>query len=140
MTPKEIYITEYDLKRLKSFINEAQVSIGRDRGHLQTLEEELGRARVVPSNEVPADVITMNSRVRLKELKSGSEITLHLCFPNDVEPESGRERVSILAPIGTAIIGCRVGDVVEWEVPAGTRSFEVLQMLYQPESSGDYHL
>jgi regulator of nucleoside diphosphate kinase len=135
---KRIHITDFDLQRLEDLIREARKKNSRDGKHLQELQAELKRAVVVKSKEIPLDVVTMNSQVVLVDLDSGNEVTLTLSFPTDANAEEGR--ISILAPIGTAIIGYRKGDVVEWPVPAGTRRLRVKELLYQPESAGDYHL
>jgi len=83
-------------------------------------------------------VITMNSRVCLQDLETGEDLVYTLAFPTDADLESGK--ISVLAPIGTAMIGYRVGDIIKWQVPAGTRKFKVKSMHYQPEAAGDYHL
>ena len=133
-----IHITDFDLQRLKKLTQEARRKNNRDIKHLQELETELNDAVVVDSKEIPLDVVTMNSRVVLVDLDSGDEVTLTLSFPAEANTDEGR--ISILAPIGTAIIGYRKGDVVEWPVPAGRRRLRVKELLYQPESAGDYHL
>lgn len=137
-TEKHIYITDFDLERLRNLMGDAKSKAGRDSRHLQELERELDRATVVDSREVPPNVITMNSKVALVDVDTGEKMTLTLAFPSDASMENGR--ISVLAPIGTAMIGYRKGDVIEWEVPAGTRRLEVRELLYQPESAGDYHL
>jgi regulator of nucleoside diphosphate kinase len=135
---KRIHITDFDLQRLEKLIGEARMKNSRDGKHLQELQAELSKAVVVSSKEIPLDVVTMNSQVVLVDLDSGDEVTLTLSFPAEANAEEGR--VSVLAPIGTAIIGYRKGDVVEWEVPAGKRRLRVKELLYQPESAGDYDL
>jgi regulator of nucleoside diphosphate kinase len=135
---KQIHITDFDLRRLEKLIGEARMKNSRDGKHLHELEAELSKAVVVDSKEIPLDVVTMNSQVVLVDLDSGNEVTLTLSFPADANAEEGR--ISVLAPIGTAIIGYRKGDVVEWEVPAGKRRLRVKELLYQPESAGDYDL
>lgn len=80
----------------------------------------------------------MNSMVRLKDLDSGEEMTYTLVFPDMADISS--KKISILAPIGTALIGYKVGDSIEWEVPAGIRKLKVEEIVYQPEAAGDYHL
>lgn len=92
----------------------------------------------MPSDEVPPDVITMNSRVKLQDLDSGDEMIYTLVYPSDAD--TGQNRISILAPIGTALIGYRVGDIVEWKVPSGVKRLKVEEILYQPEASGDFDL
>lgn len=135
---RPVFITDYDLERLNRLIDEASRTRSRDGKHIQELKAELAKAVVVKSKEIPTDVVTMNSQVILSDLDSGSEVTLFLRFPQEANPEEGG--VSILAPIGTAIIGCRIGDEVDWQVPAGRRRLKVENILYQPESAGDYHL
>lgn len=138
MTEKIIYITDTDKKRLKELIREARAYGSEREICLERLEKELNRAKVVKAKEIPKDVITMNSRVRLKDLDSQEEMIYRLVFPDNADPDENK--ISILAPIGTAIIGYRVGDVIEWKVPAGLRKLKVLEVLYQPEAAGDYHL
>ncbi|MBK5093296.1 MAG: nucleoside diphosphate kinase regulator [Actinobacteria bacterium] len=134
---KGIYITQFDLKRLRELIKSAK-PVDRDRKHLNDLEDELSRAKLVDPKDVPEDVITMNSKFSLEDLDSGERMTFALSFPADADPEEGS--ISVLAPIGTAVIGYRVGDTIEWEVPAGKRRFRVRKLLYQPEAAGDYNL
>jgi len=87
---------------------------------------------------VPPDVITMNSRVRLYDLDADEELIFTLVFPEDADP--AENKISVLAPIGMAMLGYRVGDTFEWEVPAGISRLRVLEILYQPEAAGDYDL
>jgi regulator of nucleoside diphosphate kinase len=138
MKQRAIFITDFDMERLQKLLEGTKKWSQRDRGYLEKLEEELDRAIVVPSKDVPGDVVTMNARVRVRDLDSGKETILRLVFPADADYEQGR--VSILAPIGTALIGYRAGDTVEWEVPAGVRRLKIAEVLYQPEAAGDYHL
>ncbi|MFD2245162.1 nucleoside diphosphate kinase regulator [Pontibacter ruber] len=132
-----IYLTEQDYKRLIDLIqvqrqsNGAAVNIGK-------LGEELKRATIVASEEIPANVITMNSKVQLKDLVSGKEIEITLVYPKDADIST--RKISIFAPVGTAIIGCKEGDVVEWPVPSGTINYKIEKVIYQPEATGDYHL
>ena len=138
MKEKVIYITDSDKKRLKQLIRDARAFGSEHEVYLKKLEGELNRAKVVKSKEIPKDVITMNSKVRLKDLDTREEMIYRLVFPDAADPE--QNKISILAPIGTALIGYRVGDVIEWKVPAGLRKLKVLEVLYQPEAAGDYHL
>jgi len=138
MTEKVIYITDSDKKRLKQLIRDARAFGSEHKVHLKKLEEELNRGKVVKSKEIPKDVITMNSKVRLKDLDTQQEMIYWLVFPADADPD--QNKISILAPIGTALIGYQAGNVIEWKVPAGLRKLKVLEVLYQPEAAGDYHL
>ncbi len=138
MKEKVIYITDLDKKRLKQLIREARTFGSEHEIYIEKLEGELNRSKVVKSKEIPTDVITMNSKVRLKDLDTREEMIYWLVFPDDANPD--QNKISILAPIGTALIGYRVGDVIEWKVPVGLRKLKVLEVLYQPEAAGDYHL
>jgi regulator of nucleoside diphosphate kinase len=109
----------------------------KDREHLEALGAELDRAHVVAPEEIPGDVVTMNSAVLVRDLDSGTEMALTLVFPSDTGLELGK--ISILAPVGTALLGYRVGDTIEWKVPGRVRRLRVERMLYQPEAAGDFH-
>jgi len=138
MTEKVIYITDSDKKRLKQLIRDARVFGSEHEIYLEKLEGELNRGKVVKSKGIPKDVITMNSKVRFKDLATREEMIYSLVFPDSADPD--QNKISILAPIGTALLGYKVGDVIEWKVPARLRKLKVLEVLYQPEAAGDYHL
>lgn len=135
---RHIYITDFDLERLKKLVGAAKAKSSRDVKHLRELEGELGRAVVVASKDIPSNVITMNSTVALRDVDTGEKMVLTLAFPSEASMEDNK--ISILAPVGTAVIGCRKGDVIEWQVPAGTKRLKVEDIFYQPESAGDFHL
>ena len=134
MEPRDIYITDYDLTRLKELL---QAGIGfaeRDRPSLETLQGELDRAHIVQPTAVPTDVVTMKSRVRLTDVETNEEQVYTVVFPSEANIDE--RKISILAPIGTAILGYRVGDTVEWRVPGGIRKLRIDEVLYQPEAAG----
>jgi len=134
-----IYITEVDLARLRKLIESARDGgVDWNTPYINKLEDELDRANIVDPKEIAMDAITMRSRVRLKDLESRKEMIYSLVFPNEADVDEGR--ISVLAPVGTAMIGYRVGDIIEWEVPSGLRRLKVEEVLYQPEASGDYQL
>lgn len=138
MSERIIQITELDRKRLLDLIQEAQSGEYRKSIYLDQLRGELERAQIIAPQEIPGDVITMNSTVALTDLDTGEEETYTLVYPENADMTQGK--VSILAPIGTAMLGYRVGDVFEWEVPAGKRRLKVTKIHYQPEASGNYDL
>ena len=138
MGQRTIYITDNDMERLEKLLPGTRLWSGRDKEHFQALEQELESARVVPSKDIPKDVVTMRARVRVKNLDSSEEMVLTVVFPS--EADSGQGKISVLAPIGTALLGHRVGDTVEWRGPGGLRRLKVESVLYQPEAAGDYHL
>ena len=135
----DIYITKPDYERLTKLIEIARERDGdANRKHLDSLEEELDRAEVVQQKNIPPDVITMRSTVRLKDMDTSEEMTYQLTFPTEANYDEGK--ISVLAPVGTAMLGYRRGAVIEWEVPSGVRRLKVEEILYQPESKGEYHL
>ncbi|MCC6951975.1 MAG: nucleoside diphosphate kinase regulator [Phycisphaerales bacterium] len=140
MNDRNIHVTQQDMERLRALIAESSPRTGgddRDRPYLATLGAELDRAVVVGPDEVPPDVVTMNSRVRLRDGRR--TWTMTLVFPEKADPED--DRISVLAPLGAAILGCRVGEPVTFRVPGGAeRSCDILSVLYQPEAAGDLHL
>jgi len=127
-----IFITEADFEKLKRLI-EGRRSTGVDAEHLNKLEQELERAEILNDiDTVPPDVVTMNSEVRLLDLDSGEVKVYSLVFPFQARSENA---LSVLAPIGTAILGYRIGDVIEWRVPKGIRRLKLLDVLFQPEAT-----
>jgi regulator of nucleoside diphosphate kinase len=138
MAERVIHITEYDNKRLRDLLEEARYSDYRGSEYLKDLENELDRAKVVDPKKVPPDLVTMNSTVRLEDLELGEEMVYTLVFPEDAD--LSQNKISILAPIGTAMLGYRVGETFEWNVPEGISKMKIKEIIYQPEASGDYHL
>ena len=138
MSDKPIHITQFDLERLRKLLFDAQSTDYRNSDYLEKLQMEINRAEVVSPKDVPSDVVTMNSTVCIEDLDTKEEEIYTLVFPENADLSQGK--ISILAPIGTAMLGYEVGDTFEWEVPAGKRRLRVKKILYQPEASGDYHL
>ena len=128
-----LFITETDFEKLRSLVEGRRGAHFSDFEYLDTLEQELDDAEIVEPHAIPSDVITMNSQARLKDLDSGEEKVYRLVFPDTFR---GENRVSILAPIGTAMLAYRTGDVIEWHVPRGLRRLKVVEVLYQPEAAG----
>lgn len=137
MEKKTIYVSEFDFDRLYGLVEGADPGI-RDKAHLLQLKEELEQGEVIPPEEIPEDVVTMNSRFRLEDLDSAKQFDYTLVFPH--QADFSKNRISIMAQIGVALIGCKVGDTVSWKTQAGERRFKIVSILYQPESSGDFHL
>ncbi len=136
MRKRRIYITDSDMQRLQKLLEGAHGWNQRDREYLEDLEDELDRAVLVSSRKVPPDIVTMDSELRVKDLNTGKDMTIQLVFPSEADYEQGK--ISIMAPIGTALIGYGVGDTVEWEVPAGIRRLKIEEVLYQPEAAGQF--
>jgi len=138
MSEKLIYITDNDIKRLRELIEKAKTLDHEDKKYLKELRDELNKGEVVSSKDIPPNVITMNSKVRLRNMTTQKEMVCCLVFPEDSNADQGK--ISIFAPIGTALLGNKVGDIIEWKVPAGLMKLKVEEILYQPEAAGDYHL
>jgi regulator of nucleoside diphosphate kinase len=137
MSNRTIYITTHDMEQLKKLLGEEKNRLGYDNGrggHLKGLEAELSRGTCVASHMVPPDVITMHSKAHLIDLDTGEDLIYTLVFPN--EADIRQNKISVLAPIGTAMLGYRVGNMFEWPVPDGVRRLQVKGVLYQPEATG----
>lgn len=130
-----IVISDVDLERLERLL--APLSAQKMAG-IEELEQELDRADVVSSREIPTDVVTMNSRVRFREVTSGREFELTLVYPRDAGSEE--PVVSILAPVGSALLGLAEGEEMEWPRPGGgSLRVRIEEVVYQPERAGEYH-
>ncbi|HOT23665.1 MAG TPA: nucleoside diphosphate kinase regulator [Thermoleophilia bacterium] len=141
MAERKIFITQSDKERLEALLQKDGEYLPRSKQGLRglrDLQRELERARVVAPEEIPSDVVTMNSRVLLRDADSGEAITCTLVFPGDADMEKGA--VSVLAPVGTAILGYREGDTIEWMVPSGLKRFTIEKVIYQPEADGHFEL
>jgi regulator of nucleoside diphosphate kinase len=138
MNKKGIHITQYDLERLKKLLHSIPGENHLKDVSVRELADELARGIIVSPKEVPENVITMNSRVLLRDVDSGEERTCWLVFPDKID--AVKNSVSILSPLGTAMIGYRVGDVFTWESPSGVKQMRVLDILYQPERVGNFSL
>lgn len=138
MKDNRIIITRADANKLGDLIVEARNLGYRGSTYLNDLAGELDKAVLVEPKDIPPNVITMNSKVQLYDLDNDESIEYTLVFPEDADVKEGK--ISVLAPIGTAMLGYRVGDQFEWKTPGGTCHLRVEAILYQPEASGDYHL
>lgn len=138
MNDQTLYITKPDHDRLKNYLSSSGAVNSRDRANLQMLDAELSKARIVDPRKVPPGVVTMNSRVRVKDIDTKEEVLVTLVFPDDADMDNGK--LSVLSPIGTAILGYSLGDVVEWKVPSRMRRILIKEVCYQPEAAGIYDL
>ena len=133
MANRDIFITEEDRQKLMQLLEGARQRQHRDLAHVEQLDALLDRAHSEPAGEIPPDVVTMNTQVALRDLDTGGEMVLTLVFPHEANVD--QRRVSVLAPLGTAVLGYRAGDTIEWEVPGRTRRLQVERVLYQPEAA-----
>ncbi len=130
-TPPQVVLSRFDRDRLERLLDRMG-----PRPELEALRDEIERAEIVEPEAVPEDVVTMNSVVRFVDEESGSERVVKLVFPGHADVESGR--ISVLAPVGSALLGLSVGDSIDWPLPQGrTRRLRVVAITYQPEAAGD---
>jgi regulator of nucleoside diphosphate kinase len=137
MTEKRpvLILSSLDLQRLERLL-ESQPAEARA-AHA-ALMEELERATVVEPGAVPPTVVTMNSTVRFRTEPDGKEFERTLVYPTGVDGSA--EKVSVLAPIGSAMLGLSVGESIEWPAPrGGTMTVRIMEILYQPEAAGELH-
>jgi len=132
----QIFITSFDMDRLKNILASPAMQSGPNKEHLAALQQELGRANIVEPKDIPADVVTMNSKFRMRDMESGEVVEYTLVFPHEADIK--QNKLSVLAPIGMGLLGYKAGDVFEWIVPSGKRVLKVEEVLYQPEASGNY--
>ncbi|MCA9215123.1 MAG: nucleoside diphosphate kinase regulator [Planctomycetales bacterium] len=133
-TKRQIIVSREDHERLEDLFASGFASAFSDKPYLQSLRGELNVAKIVEPDEIPADVVTMNSTVRLLDPRTKEVDTYTLVYPEDANIAEGK--LSVLAPIGTAILGYRVGDVVRWQVPSGITRVCIDELVFQPERDG----
>jgi len=134
---KDILITQADFDRLRGLVESPRYRATHF-ALLMILKEELDRGRVVAADEVPNGVVTMHSRVRVRDLKADESESYTLVYPDEADINDGK--LSVLAPLGIALLGTKVGQLIKFDAPAGHRQLKVEEILYQPEAAGDFHL
>jgi regulator of nucleoside diphosphate kinase len=132
----DIVLTRFDHHRLHGLLRVFRERSAVNPWNLDALELELSRARTVAAHAIPPDVVTMNSTVALRNLVTGERTSLTLAFP-DAWAHRG-QCVSVLSPLGLALLGCRVGDIVERAHAAGPVPLRIETIEYQPEAEGNF--
>jgi len=128
-----ITISSLDAARLEKMLDSLE---GKQIPNTDDLQAELDRANIVAPTEMPHDVVTMNSTVVFQIASSSAEFALTLVYPNDIGDGAGK--ISILAPVGSALLGLREGDEISWPKPGGgLLNVRILKVVYQPERAGD---
>lgn len=127
-----IVITDHDRQRLLPILEH------HDTPASELLDTELHRATIVERRKVSPDVVTMNSEVVYADVATGTRRTIRLVFPKDADASRGW--ISVLAPIGSALLGLEIGQEIDWPLPSGERRIRVAEIRYQPEAAGDYEL
>lgn len=128
-----ILVTEKDLMRISHVLS------FQNSEDFEWLEQELDKAKIINEENVPADLVTMNSKFSFLNLQENKEVTITLVYPGDANFSEGK--ISVLAPLGAALLGLRIGQSIEWTFPNGkTKTLKITKMLYQPEANGDWQL
>jgi regulator of nucleoside diphosphate kinase len=134
MKEQPIIMTWPDHSRLSKIMEEHRILNPRgDRQAFEKLEHELARAQLVTKQDIPADIVTMNSLVQVFDLELGDEYSFTLSWPH--EANISENRINVLAPLGMALLGSRVGQEIEWPLPDGNCRLRVDEILFQPENS-----
>ena len=134
MSRPTIIINELDAARIDRLLEQpafASLPVA------DALNAELDRAQMCAPQDMPSDVVTMNSQVKFRDLATGEVRTRTLVYPAQMTDSS--TQLSVLAPVGAALIGLRIGDTIHWELPGGIAThLEVMELIWQPEAAGEY--
>ena len=134
---RKMVITINDYQRLLGLIEFASLT-GKMPEIVSNLYNGLVNAKMLPQTNISSDVVTMNSRILLKDILNEREAEVTITYPQDAD---NRERkISVFSSIGVALLGRKVGDIVSWNTPKGIGQFEILEVIYQPEAVGDFSL
>ena len=134
-TPPPIIVSNRDFNRLEQLLDSPGL---RRHPAAVALMDELNRADVLPPEQMPEGVVTMHSTVECEDELAGERHTLTLVYPHESNVDSGH--VSVLAPVGSALLGLRVGDSIDWPMPSGRSArLHVLAIRFQPEAAGELH-
>ncbi len=133
MKEQTIVLTSSDHARLIDLIAQREYKKERhDADAFKRLSAELERAQLVTAEEIPADVVTVNTTIRVRDMEDKEDMTFTLSWPEYADSSAGR--INVLAPLGMALLGSRVGEEIKWEVPNGIRKLQIKEILFQPES------
>lgn len=128
----QIFLTQNDMDRLLQLVDAYPGQ------RFEKLESELVRAKVVPREKMPKDAVTMNSRVVFEDETTGERREITLVYPGSADIDAGK--ISVLVPVGTALLGLRVGQSIDWQLPGGEkRRYRIVAVPFQPEAAGEPH-
>jgi regulator of nucleoside diphosphate kinase len=134
---KRIFITINDYERIMGMIENAALQ-SKLPDTIEQFVTRLRGAHVLPQENISTDIVTMNSRVQMTKVDSNDKFEITITYPQ--EANNLVKKISVFSPIGIALLGSKVGDVVSWKIPSGIGEFRVDSVTYQPEAVGDYHL
>ena len=135
---ENIIINRLDYERIKKSMNDAKRINSISSTNYEKLLAELNTAKILEPSDVPSDVVTMNSIVKLSFLNNNKQVEFEIVYPENSNLKD--HKISIFSPIATALIGYKVGDEIEWIEPAGLTKIRIDEIVYQPESSGNYNI
>lgn len=135
---KELILSNLDVSRIRKAIDNAVRKKRIRSEEVSNLLTELSKAKVVAPEEIPGDVVTMNSIVSVSFLNTNKSIQIQLVYPDMANFRENK--ISIFSPVATALIGYKAGDEIEWIVPSGLTSIKIEKIIYQPEAAGDFDL
>ena len=134
----DLILNKLDYLRIRKAIDSAKAVGSINPAEAQSLLNELENAIVVEPKEVPSDIVTMNSIVKIRFLNTNKHLEFQIVYPKDANLKENK--ISIFSPVATALIGYKTNDEVEWIVPAGVTRIRIEEIVYQPEASGDFNL
>lgn len=134
----KLIINSLDYARIKKCISDAKLFKSVSSAEAEKLLKELNAAQIVEPEAIPANVVTMNSIVKLSFLNNNKQIQFQIVYPENANIKENK--ISIFSPIATALIGYKTGDEIEWIVPAGLTKIRIDEIIYQPEAAGDFNL
>jgi regulator of nucleoside diphosphate kinase len=135
---KQIILSKTDYSRIQRSIEYAKMKNSIRANEAENLLNELSSALIVDPHEVPPDLVTMNSIVKINFLDSNRTMQFQIVYPGAADIK--KSKISIFSPVATALIGYRVSDEIEWIVPSGLTRIRIEEIVYQPEAAGQFHL
>ena len=133
---EKIKITELDYMRLSGIVRTARNKKGIELNNLDALAREINRAEKVDSNCIEPEYVTMNSIVQVENIETQRPMTIKIVYPKEADFKKGY--VSVLSPLGSALLGYKIGDIVKFDAPKGLVTIKILSVEYQPEANGVY--
>lgn len=133
-----IILSRLDFSRIHKSIHDAKRMNTLGAAEAELLLKELDSAEIVEPSEIPHDVVTMNSIVKISFLNSDKTVQFQIVYPG--EANIRENKISIFSPVATALIGYKVSNEIEWMVPSGLTKIRIEEIIYQPEAAGDYNL
>jgi regulator of nucleoside diphosphate kinase len=132
-----MFVTINDYQRLIGLIEFSSIK-SRYPDVIDGLLRNLKTAKMLAQENISGKIVTMNSRLRMRELSTGKEKDVTISYPHDADGKEGK--ISVVSHAGAALLGRQEGDIVSWRVPGGVGEFQIVKIIFQPEAAGDYYL